>query len=130
MTAPNRGKAALWWCHPISARTYWITWRSYVGEGKDSLLFTPAKGGCHLADTTFRPHFGAALDKIGRQGVRVHDLRHFAGTMTARVGTLRETMSRLGHSTVDASMLYQGLVNGRDVEIAEALSALATNDTP
>src|ERR1700757_649883 len=56
-----------------------------TGKDKESLLFAPAQGGCHLADTTFRPHFGAALEKIGRQGVRVHDLRHFAGTQTARV---------------------------------------------
>ena len=100
----------------------------FVGKDRESLLFAPAKGGCHLFDTSFRPHFGAALEKIGRQGVRVHDLRHFCGTHTAQVATLRETMSRLGHSTVDASMLYQGLVNGRDVAVAEALSALATND--
>ena len=101
----------------------------YTGKDKEALLFAPAQGGCHLADTTFRPHFGAALEKIGRQGVRVHDLRHFAGTQTARVGSLRETMDRLGHSTVAASMLYQNLVSGRDVEIAEALSKLAVTDT-
>ncbi|WP_231983645.1 site-specific integrase [Mycobacterium sp. E2733] len=100
----------------------------FVGEDKESLLFPPSRGGCHLRDTSFRPHFDKALQKIGRQGVRVHDLRHFAGTATARVGTLRETMSRLGHSTVGASLLYQGLVSGRDVEVAEALSALAEND--
>jgi integrase len=101
----------------------------YVGKDKEALLFAPAQGGCHLADTTFRVHFGRALEKIGRQGVRVHDLRHFAGTQTARVGNLRETMDRLGHSTVAASMAYQGRVNGRDVEIAEALSKLAATDT-
>jgi len=35
-------------------------------------------------------------------------------------------MNHLGHSSVGASLRYQHLVNGRDVEIAEALSALAT----
>jgi integrase len=97
----------------------------YTGQDSESLLFAPAQGGCHLGDTTFRPHLGAALEKVGRQGVRVHDLRHFAGTMTAKVGSLRETMDRLGHSTVAASLVYQGLVSGRAVEIAEALSKLA-----
>jgi len=52
-------------------------------------------------------------------------LRHFAGTQTARVANLVETMGRLGHSTVAASLLYQQRVSGRDVEIAEALSRLA-----
>jgi hypothetical protein len=52
-------------------------------------------------------------------------LRHFAGTQVARVGNLRETMNHLGHSTVGASLRYQHIVNGRDTEIAAALSALA-----
>ncbi|OBK18653.1 hypothetical protein A5636_01875 [Mycobacterium asiaticum] len=42
--------------------------------------------------------------KRGRDGEKmprptIHDLRHFAGTSAARVGNLRETMDRLGHST-------------------------------
>lgn len=93
----------------------------------EALLFPPRQGGCHLPPNSFRPHFDHALAEIGRQGVRVHDLRHFAGTQVARVGTLRESMTRLGHSTVSASLMYQGMVNGRDVEIAEALSRLATD---
>lgn len=100
----------------------------YVGKDKESLLFAPPQRGCHLVNTTFRDHLAPALEKIGRRGVRIHDLRHFAGTMTAQVGSLRDTMDRLGHSTVAASMLYQGLVSGRDVAVAEALSALAEND--
>ena len=55
----------------------------------------------------------------------MHDLRHFAGTQVARVGSLAETMSHLGHSTVSASMRYQHMVSGRDAEIAAALSKLA-----
>ncbi|MDH6247995.1 integrase, partial [Mycobacterium sp. OTB74] len=61
--------------------------------------------------------------------VRVHDLRHFAGTMTASVGTLRETMDRLGHSTVKAAMIYQGIAAGRDRAVADGLSGLAAVPT-
>ena len=57
--------------------------------------------------TVFREYFVAACNEIGREGMRVHDLRHFAGTQTARVGNLVETMGRLGHSTASASLLYQ-----------------------
>jgi hypothetical protein len=57
--------------------------------------------------------------------MRLHDLRHFAGTMTAQVANLVETMERLGHSTPAASPRYQNQLNGRAVEIAEALSAQA-----
>jgi integrase len=67
---------------------------------------------------------------VGREGIRVHDLRHFAGTQAVRVGNLVETMQRLGHSTVSASLGYQSVVSGRDAAMAEALSALAQRDTP
>jgi integrase len=102
---------------------------THVAKDREALLFAPIRGGCHLGSNSFRLRFNAALATIGRQGVRIHDLRHFAGTQVARVGTLRESMDRLGHSTVAASMAYQGRVNGRDVEIAEALSKLAQTDT-
>jgi integrase len=63
---------------------------------------------------------------IGREGVRVHDLRHSAGTMTALTGaTLAETMARLGHSTPKAAMLYQPVASGRAEAIAAGLSRLA-----
>lgn len=96
-----------------------------VGAAKDALLFPAARGG-HMNDRTFsREYFAKALKSIGREKVRVHDLRHFAGTQTARVGNLVETMNRLGHSTVKASLTYQAMVSGRDHEVAAALSLQA-----
>jgi hypothetical protein len=63
----------------------------------------------------------------GCQRLRLHDLRHYAGVMTARTGAmLTENMSRLGHTTVAASLIYQDVVSGRDEEIAAALSTLAS----
>ncbi len=55
-------------------------------------------------------------------------MRHFAGHQTARVANLPETMARLGHSTQTASLRHQGQVSGRAVEIAQALSELATTE--
>ncbi|OBE98984.1 site-specific integrase [Mycobacterium sp. 852002-10029_SCH5224772] len=104
--------------------------RDHVAKPADSLLFSPVRGGCHLSDRTFRHHFNPAVKTLGRESVRIHDLRHFAGSQTARVGNLIETMSRLGHSTPSASLRYQSLVDGRDVAVADALSALAIGDTP
>lgn len=99
-----------------------------VGKSPDALLF-PAVSGGHMNDRVFsREYFAKALKAIGREKVRVHDLRHFAGTQTARVGNLVETMNRLGHSTVKASLTYQAIVTGRDHEVAEALSQLAQPD--
>jgi integrase len=103
---------------------------AYVGHNDDALLFTPVRGGCHLNDKVFADsYYRPALTSIGREGVTVHMLRHFGGTMTARVGgTVAETMRRLGHSTVKASMVYQAAVDERDVVIAEKLSKLATGE--
>jgi integrase len=98
----------------------------YVCPDSESLLFAPIRGGCHLSDKVVRDALAPALKSVGLHHVRIHDMRHFCGTQTARVGNLVETMGRLGHSSVGASLRYQHLVNGRDVEIAEALSALAT----
>ncbi|MGY4712892.1 tyrosine-type recombinase/integrase [Mycolicibacterium sp. CBM1] len=93
----------------------------------EALLF-PAAGGGHMNDRVFsREYFAKALNVIGCDGVRVHDLRHFAGTQTARVASLAETMGRLGHSTAKASLLYQGIAEGRDREVAAALSRLAVS---
>lgn len=98
---------------------------AYVGNNADALVFPALRDGCHLNDSVFAKHFRPALKTVGREGVRIHDLRHFAGTMTARVANLTETMGRLGHSTVRASLIYQGIVSGRDAEVAAALSELA-----
>jgi integrase len=99
---------------------------TFVESDSEALLFVPVRHGCHVSDRVVRDAFRDALKSVGRQGMRLHDLRHFAGHQTARVANLPETMARLGHSTQTASLRYQGQVSGRDVEIAEALSALAT----
>lgn len=100
---------------------------SFVAKGDDALVFPPARGGCHLNDRVFRDYLDPALQKAGiKGGMRVHDLKHFAGTQTARVASIAETMSRMGHRTVKASLVYQQVVSGRDAEIAAALSELAT----
>ena len=94
-------------------------------KAADSLLFIPARGGCHVNDRVFNKDvFKPAAKTIGREDMTAHDLRHFAGTMTAQVGNLVETMARLRHSTHKASLIYQQQVSGRDIAVAEALSAL------
>lgn len=101
---------------------------TYVEESPDALLFPPTRGGCHLRDKVFlASNFKPALKAVGLENrPTMHDLRHFAGTSTARVANLRETMDRLGHKTVRASLIYQAIAQGRDAEVAEALSKLAT----
>jgi integrase len=102
----------------------------HTAKGAAALLFPPARGGCHLNDRVFRDYLNPALAKAGiKGGMRVHDLKHYAGTQTAKVASLAETMSRLGHRTVKASLIYQSVVSGRDAEIAAALSELAASSS-
>lgn len=105
---------------------------TFTKAGSDALLFAPVRGGCHLDNKTFADSYlKPALKAIGREKATHHDLRHFAGTMTARVGgSVSETMARLGHSTSRASLMYQAAVDERQAVIAEALSALATTTGP
>lgn len=95
-------------------------------EGKrDSLLFPAASGG-HLSPSTLYWSFHVARDKAGRPDLRWHDLRHTGAVLAASTGaTLAELMGRLGHSTPGAALRYQHAAQGRDAEIARALSALA-----
>jgi integrase len=89
----------------------------FVDADPEALLFVPARDGCHVDGRVVGDAFRAACQAVGVSGMRLHDLRHFAGTMTAQVANLVETMERLGHSTPNASLRYQGQVSGRAVEI-------------
>ena len=97
----------------------------HVGPEQDSLLF-PAKHGGYLAPSTLYRQFYKAREKAGRPDLRIHDLRHTGGTLTAHSGaTLAELMGRLGHSSPQAALRYQHIAAGRDEKIAEALSKIA-----
>jgi hypothetical protein len=68
--------------------------------------------------------FGPAL--AGMPGFRFHDLRHTGQTMAAATrATIKDLMRRLGHASPAASNRYLHAVDGRDAEIASALSELA-----
>lgn len=59
------------------------------------------------------------------EGLRLHDLRHHAGTEAARSGaTTKELMSRMGHSTPRAALIYQHATEERDQAIADHLDAV------
>jgi integrase len=100
--------------------------REYVPVGPDALLFAGKHGG-QLAPSSKARWYYPARHAAGRDDLRFHDLRHFAGTMSQVAGaTLRETMARLGHSTVTAALRYQSAAADRDKAVAALLSELRT----
>ena len=99
----------------------------HVGPGKESLLFPSVLNPeVTLHHQTLYKQWDRARVAAGRPDLRIHDLRHGAAVMAARSGaTLAELMQRLGHSTSRAAMRYQHAAQGRDAEIAMALSRMA-----
>ncbi len=60
-----------------------------------------------------------------------HDLRHLAGTLNAAAGaTLKESMSRMGHTSPDAALRYQHAVAERDTAIAGAIDLIIEASAP
>lgn len=100
--------------------------------GKDGLLFPSASDPTkHLMSTAMQNYFVRAREAAGRPDLRFHDLRHTGAVLAAQTGaTLAELMGRLGHSTPAAAMRYQHAAQGRDAQIAAALSAMAEANTP
>ena len=98
-----------------------------AGVAAGALLFPSSRGHSHMAPSAFYKVFYPARDSVGLPDLRFHDLRHFQGTMYAQTGaTLAEIQGRLGHSTVQAAMRYQGIAQGRDAELTERMAALAS----
>ncbi|WP_130335608.1 tyrosine-type recombinase/integrase [Micromonospora kangleipakensis] len=76
-----------------------------------------------------RPGPGRRGPLAGRlDDLTFHDLRHTGQTLAAQTGaTLADLMKRLGHSSMAAARRYLHAVDGRDREIAKALSELAAH---
>ena len=75
-----------------------------------------------------RQAFARARAKAGMDGFTFHDLRHTGQTLAASTGaTLKDLMKRLGHASAAAANRNLHAVEGRDAEIAAALSKLATS---
>lgn len=82
----------------------------------DALVFTTQLGTCAI--TAASKAIKSALLQMGLGHLRAHDLRHTAGTtMTNNKVSMAQVMQVLGHSTVNAAMIYQHATaaTGRDV---------------
>lgn len=88
----------------------------------DALLWPAADGVSYLGQSTFWRHWNPAREAADRGDMPFHALRHYAGTRYAQSGaTPRETMARLGHSSLGAAMRYQHAGN-RDDELAARMA--------
>ena len=91
---------------------------SHVNEAPDAYLFTNSNGD-PVRRREWHPAWDQARSTAGLDDLRLHDLRHVAGTLTAQAGaTLKETMAWLGHTSVAAALRYQHVAGNRNAEIA------------
>jgi integrase len=97
----------------------------YTEASPDAFVFLSSQSR-HLRRSNFnRRVWQPATRAAGVEGLRVHDLRHTAGTLAAAAGgSLREVMHRLGHSTTVAAVRYQHVMADRDAAIARELDRL------
>jgi integrase len=100
---------------------------AYAQPGPDGRLFV-GPGGATPRRRNFNRIWKRALKRAGvpdELGLHLHDLRHTGATWSAQSGaTLKELMSRIGHASTRAAMIYQHATSDRDHAIAAALDAL------
>lgn len=99
--------------------------RRFVAKGDDAYVFTSVEGEPIDRNNFRRRVWLPATKEAGLDGLRFHDLRHTAGTLAARTGaTTKELMTRLGHASANAALIYQHASAERDKSIADGLTVM------
>ncbi|MFF9687283.1 tyrosine-type recombinase/integrase [Streptomyces sp. NPDC014623] len=96
----------------------------YAGAGRDGHIFLGPQGG-QLRRSNFRDDWIKARKAAGISAdVHFHDLRHTGNNLVAATASTRELMTRMGHSTARAALIYQHMTADRDRAIADRLGAM------
>jgi hypothetical protein len=84
-------------------------------------------GGQPLRSSNFnRREWKPALTLTGLTGTHFHDLRHAGNQLTSDAGaSLREMMTRMGHDSARAALIYQHSTDERQREIARQVGRKA-----
>jgi integrase len=91
-------------------------------------FFCVGKDGKRMRGNAIYQAFVRARKRVGLN-IPFHDLRHTGQSLAAATGaTLADLKMRLGHSSSAAAQRYMHAIEGRDLEIAKALSILASAD--
>ena len=99
---------------------------NFTPTAANALIFTGGMGGV-LRRSNFRTgtRWGETCKTLGFPGLHFHDLRHTRNTLAAQTGTsLRDLMTRMGHDSPRAALIYQHASSGADRAIADALDLL------
>ncbi|WP_021596240.1 tyrosine-type recombinase/integrase [Actinomadura welshii] len=93
----------------------------FAEDGPDGRVFVGPRGG-PLRRSGFRRIWNKVRADVGLPDLHFHDLRHVGNTLAATTGaSLKELMSRMGHASSRAALIYQHASQDRDKVIAAAL---------
>ncbi|MGW0577934.1 tyrosine-type recombinase/integrase [Streptomyces sp. NPDC002920] len=97
----------------------------FAAPGRDGHVFVGPRGG-QLRRSNFRDDWMAAREAAGVSSeLHFHDLRHTGNTLASTAGaSTRELMTRMGHSSSRAALIYQHMTSDRDRAIADRLGAM------
>lgn len=95
----------------------------FTDPARAARVFVGPRGGL-LRRRNFRRVWTKALEDSGVPRVHFHDLRHTGNTLAAATGaSTRELMTRMGHASTRAALIYQHATSERDRLIAEGIDA-------
>lgn len=98
--------------------------RVYSEPGEDGLVFVGPKG-APLRRGNWSVHWNKVVARLGFDELHFHDLRHTGNTLAASTGaSTRELMTRMGHSSARAALIYQHASQERELAIGRALGQL------
>ncbi|WJK43317.1 site-specific integrase [Solwaraspora sp. WMMA2056] len=106
---------------------------AFVDDDPEALVFTGDKGAV-LRSGNFRRavRWSAALAAAGLPvDFHFHDLRHTGNNLAAATGaSTRDLMSRMGHASMRAALIYQHANSERDREIAAGMDRVIAAGLP
>jgi integrase len=104
---------------------------AHVGPGADALMFTSPEGG-PIRRGSFRRVWLPAVKAIGRDGLRVHDLRHsFVALWISAGAHAKEISEWAGHSSIQITMdRYGHLLPDDRQRAADRMDALLAGSQP
>jgi integrase len=103
----------------------------HVGAEPESLVFTGDKGAV-LRRSNFNrtARWPERVGAVAAPGLHFDDLRHTGNLLAAgRGASLRDLMSRMGHDSMRAALIYQHTTQKADRKIADALELLLAERT-
>jgi integrase len=91
-------------------------------DGLTGRVFVGPKGATPRR-TNFQRTWDKAIREAGVPGRHFQDLRHTGNMLAAESASLRELMTRMGHSSTRAALIYQHANRERERAIGAAISA-------